>query len=120
MFYFLCKVVVSLSCLVGFVMFSGTGSNSLPLPQAWMSVGLEDGNFKVVPVPQNIDRNEHEKWLQSLPNVTSVELDAPVLAATVPNDPFYASVQFSYLEKLGLLKVFHTLTEIKKYKLYVK
>ena len=85
-------------------MLSGSGSNSLTLPQAWMSVGFEDGNFKVVPVPQNIDRTEHEKWLQSLPNVTSVELDAPVLAATVPNDPFYASVQSSYLEKLGLLK----------------
>ena len=110
MFYFLCKVAVFISCLASFVVLSGAGTNSLDLPQSWLSVGFENGNFKVVPVPQNIDQAEHEKWLHSLPNVTSVELDAPVLAATVPNDPFYASVQASYLEALGLPKAWEFAT----------
>ena len=91
--------ILALVCLV---LLSGGRANSAMSSSLWLSVGFENGEFRVLPVPENTDLNTHKEWLKSLPSVISVEADAPVLASTVPNDPFYASIQASYLNVLGL------------------
>ena len=74
----------------------------LPAPGADGGGGrsLEARGYRQLPVPAGVTPEAYSAWLRGRPGILSAHPAAPVRAAAVPDDAFYASQQ-AYLEAIG-------------------
>ncbi len=62
---------------------------------------LEALGYRQLPVPSGVTPEAHAAWLRGRPGILSAHAAAPVRAAAIPDDAFYASRQAAYLESIG-------------------
>ncbi len=63
---------------------------------------LAELGYKAVPVPPGRNRSDFIAELRRTGGFASVELDVPVFAAAVPNDPYYGPNQAPYMAPIGV------------------
>jgi len=62
---------------------------------------LREQGFRTLMVPRGKTRAQFLAELRNDPGVLSAEADAPVQAATLPNDPYYQANQASYMAQIN-------------------
>jgi subtilisin family serine protease len=62
---------------------------------------LEEQGFRRLPVPAGMSAADFVTLLAADPAVRAAEVDAPVYAAAVPDDPFYAANQAAYMNLIN-------------------
>ena len=82
----------------------------LPAPAAGER-SLEALGYRQLPVPAGMAPEAYAAWLRARPGVLSAHAAAPVRAAVIPNDVFYASRQAAYLESINAPAAWDLMTD---------